>query len=327
MNSDIPRRLLRLLYACYRHSSMAVPVIASVVLNDMERTALAAHGFRSWMLQGCSSPYEVVINLFNDQERAFQRLSEDRNPLCRPVIRVFPRPSFFNISAANNLGLHEASGEYVLFCNSDVIFPSAYLSIVTDELRHRDISYADGLRVNLGEARTKILGVPSDYTMAANYDSLVGYELDTPSGGVCTWIVRRDAARAIGGFDPLVLCHEDADFNDRVLHYLCRKGAQKVAYTLSSIRGYHLHHEASELYDASRSSRTLVRTRRRRLFADASSAEDVVPSPLDSLHDLVAAVAHTPAPPWSLRNAKGLGWMRGIYRRTRAAARAFARPL
>jgi len=307
--------------------SMAGSVIASVVLNDMDRTALAAHGFRSWMLQECSSPYEVVINLFNDREQVFRRLSEDRNPLCQPVIRVFARPGFFNISAANNLGLYESSGEYVLFCNSDVIFPSGYLNVVTSELRHRGIGYADGVRVNLGEARTKTLSVPSAYTMAANYDSLVGSELDTPSGGVCTWIVRRDAARAVGGFDPLVLCHEDADLNARVLHYLSRKGAQNVAYTVSSIRGYHLHHEASELYDASGSSRALVNSRRRRLFADASSAEDVVPSRLDSRDDLVSAVADTPSPPLSLRNAKGLGWLRGIYRRTRAAARAFARPL
>ena len=140
---------------------MADPVIASVVLNDMDRTSLAAHGFRSWMLQELSSPYEVVINLFNDQEGRFQKLSEDRNPLCRPVIKTFPRPRFFNISAANNLGLHESSGEYVLFCNSDVIFPSSYLGAVTEELGSRAVSYADGWRVNLGEARTKALRAPS----------------------------------------------------------------------------------------------------------------------------------------------------------------------
>jgi hypothetical protein len=306
---------------------MADSVIASVVLNDMERTELAVHGFRSWMLQDFSSPYEVVINLFNDQERTFRMLSENRNPLCRPLIRTFPRPSFFNISAANNLGLHQSSGEYVLFCGSDVIFPSSYLDTVTDELRRRDISYVDGLRVNLGEARTRTLRPPSGYTPAANYDSLVGCELDARSGGVCAWIVRREVAREIGGFDSLLLCYEDADFNDRVLHYLRRKGAQKLAYTLSGIRGYHLRHEASELYDASRSSGRIVRTRRHHLFADASSTEDVVPSRLDSLDDLMAAVVNTPRPPWTLRNSRGLGWLRGIYRRTRAAIQGFARPL
>lgn len=306
---------------------MADPVIASVVLNDMDRTSLAAHGFRSWMLQELSSPYEVVINLFNDQEGRFQKLSEDRNPLCRPVIKTFPRPRFFNISAANNLGLHESSGEYVLFCNSDVIFPSSYLGAVTKELGSRDVSYADGWRVNLGEARTKALCDPSDYTMAANYNSLVDFERDTPSGGVCTWIVRRDVARAIGGFDPLVLCHEDADFNHRVSHYLRRKEVQNLACTLTSIRGFHLHHEASELYSVSKSSKSIIETRRHRLFADPSSTEDVLPTRLDSLDDLVATVANTPLPPLSLRSATGIGWLRGIYRRTRAAVRAFAQPL
>jgi hypothetical protein len=306
---------------------MAGPAIASVVLNDMDRTALAAHGFRSWMLQDFSNPYEVVINLFNDQEQTFQRLSEERNPLCRPVIRTFPRPGFFNISAANNLGLHQSSGEYVLFCGSDVIFPSSYLGTVTDELRRRDISYVDGLRINLGEARTKALGIPSGYSRAANYDFLVSSELGTRPGGVCNWIVRREVAKAIGGFDPLLLCYEDADFNDRVSHYLCRTGAQKMTYTLSSTLGYHLHHEASELYSAAGQSKAICKARRQRLFADESSKEDAVPTRLDSIDDLMATLTNTLPPPWSLRDAKGLGWLRGIYRRTRAATRAFARPL
>jgi hypothetical protein len=306
---------------------MASSVIASVVLNDMERTALAAHGFRSWMLQELSSPYEVVINLFNDEEERFQKLSEDRNPLCRPVIRTFARPGFFNISAANNLGLHASAGDYVLFCNSDVIFPSAYLGLVMKELRCRDVSYADGWRVNLGEARTKALNEPSSYTQAKNYDFLVDCERGTSAGGVCTWIVRQEVARAIGGFDPLVLCHEDADFNHRVSHYLRRKGIQNLACTLTNIRGFHLHHEASELYSVSKSSKSIVETRRRRLLADPSSAEDVMPTRLDSLDDLVASVANTPLQPWSLRSATGIGWLRDIYRRTRAAVRAFNRPI
>src|SRR4051795_5441010 len=78
----------------------------SVVLNIMGRLELADYGFRSWMLQDLDRPYEVVCNLFNDQQARYEQLAQGRNSNCRLVIHAYERPAFFNISAANNLGLH-----------------------------------------------------------------------------------------------------------------------------------------------------------------------------------------------------------------------------
>ena len=77
----------------------------SIVLNDMDRTFFAGYGFRSWLLQDMDESYEVIINLFNDQKSYFDNLTAGANPNANIKICVYDRPAYFNISAANNLGI------------------------------------------------------------------------------------------------------------------------------------------------------------------------------------------------------------------------------
>ena len=294
----------------------------SIILNDMDRSADAAHGFRSWMLQETDRPYEVILNLLNDRESMFRGLAEGCSPMCRPIINVYPRPAFFNIAAVNNLGLHVSSGEYVFFCNSDIIYPSSFLRTVVSELSRRVIGYALGARVNLTARQTQALRRPVSYTSSSKYDGLVGFE-NIPgrmlSIGCSPWMVRRDVASAIGGFDPRVCCHEDSEFNDRVIHYLRRKGLQQFIFAVSSLFGYHLDHPASELYWLSTQSKAILEPRRQRLLADPESEEDVLPTRLDSLDALLADLRLTAPPPPS-----PMQWQlpRTAYRRLRGAVRA-----
>jgi len=193
------------------------------------------------------------------------------------------------------------------------------------------VSYADAWRVNLGPTPTKALAPPLSYDGTTNYDFLVERESQTPAGGVCAWLARREVARAIGGFDPRVLCHEDKDFEARILHYLSRNGAQRIVCTLKGLRGFHLFHEASELYNLSRAAKAIVEPRRYRLLVDPASSEDVVPTQLGSLQALLSDLAEGRPPHWSigsaLRSAKGLRWARNAYRRGWAAVRAFRSPV
>jgi len=153
-------------------STRSENVVASIVLNDMDRSSLAAYGFRSWMLQDIQEPYEVVINLFNDESPRYEALTRGANSACQPVIHVHDRPRFFNIAAANNLGLHFSTGTYVLFANSDVIYPSNHLREFTGELQERDICYSQGARVNLTREQTLALAPAGRYSMSDNFDFL-----------------------------------------------------------------------------------------------------------------------------------------------------------
>lgn len=302
-------------------STRSENVVASIVLNDMDRSSLAAYGFRSWMLQDIQEPYEVVINLFNDERPRYEALTHGANSACQPVIRVYDKPRFFNIAAANNLGLHFSTGTYVLFANSDVIYPSNYLRELTEELRKRDICYATGARVGLSPEQTLALAPAGSYSMSSNFDFLVG--LEHARGrmirlGISPWTILREVALDVGGFDSQILCYEDSEFNDRVLHFLRRHRRQAWIFTNTSLYGYHLCHGLSELYGGSQEAAAILEPRRLRLLADAASTEDVVPTNLDSLLLLQKDLFETRPPPAASPSGLSRVW-RGSSRRLRAA--------
>ena len=266
-------------------------MIASIILNDMNRTHEASYGYRSWMLQDIQEPYEVILNLYNDKKPLFDSLEMGCNPYCSRVTNVFTPNAFFNSSAANNIGLHFASGEYVFFTNSDIIYPSNYLRTVSEEISKRDLSYSLGSRINLDFDQTSSLSAPSQYTIKNNFDfSLIGCE-NLPGRvmihGMSPWMILRSVAENIGGFNPRVLCHEDSEFNDRAMHYLRRTDQQLCLYVITDIYGYHLHHKPSELYDASIQAKSIVELQRLQLTANPDSTEDIIHTNLRSLDSLL----------------------------------------
>jgi Glycosyl transferase family 2 len=295
---------------------MESSVRASIVLNDMQRTHEAAYGFRSWILQDMDEPYEVVLNLFNDKESLFENLMQGGNPNCQCRIQSYPPPAFFNISAANNLGLARSTGQYVLFANSDIIYPQSYLRTLTGELARRDLCYLLGSRVDLSEEETGTLRPASVLT---SFDFLNDERKGRRPGILGSpWTIRRDVAMQVGGFDSRILCHEDMEFNDRVIHFLRRKGLQAFIYTAADLSGYHLHHRGSELYWISKQSKAILVPRRQRLQAAPDSEEDVVDSPLGDPATLLEAVYTTPVPPVPPRTKRLVA---GLGRRTLGAVR------
>jgi len=264
-------------------------MIASIVLNDMDRTFYAAYGYRSWMLQDIQQPYEVILNLFNDKEHYFKTLSSGCNLHCTPMVKSYNPPEFFNIAAANNLGLYYANGNYVLFANSDIIYPSNFLRVFIQELSMRKVCYALGHRVGLSSKQTRSLSEPIKYTPKSNFDFMGNHENLKGKNigfGTSPWTVLRDIAQNIGGFDPKILCHEDSEFNDRVMHYLRRTGQQQCLFSVVDLFGYHVNHPDSELYGASAQARSILEPRRLRLLSDPNSTEDICPTRLHSLDSL-----------------------------------------
>ncbi|HMB94420.1 MAG TPA: glycosyltransferase [Tepidisphaeraceae bacterium] len=275
-------------------------VALTVVLNAMGRLELADLGFRSWMLQKWDQPYEVVLSLFNDQQARYEALTQGKNPNCRVTIRSYDRPAFFNISAANNLGLHFASGDYVMFANSDVVYPSSYgQRFINNMLRHR-CGCAVGSRYNLNSEQTTALKSAAEYTHENNFDFLDAqwsYVGGPPIWYTCgPWVIRRDVARAIGCFDPAVLVSEDDDLTSRAVHYLAKQGEQDSNMCFLQMMGFHLYHSGSELFDAHHLAHQIIDPRRDRMRAKFDSREETIPNRLDDLNWLVQQVRETKKP-------------------------------
>lgn len=272
--------------------------VVSIVLNDMDRSRETAFGFRSWLLQDCDFSFEIILSLFNEEAPSFEKMRAGANPDAQVLIHTYAPPLAFNVAAANNLGLHVASGEFVIFANSDVVYPPAFLRSVIGDMKSRGLSYICGARINLTASQTASLMPPEHYSRERGFESLVGLE-NAPGRimmlALSPWIVARDVAIAVGGFDPAITCHEDSEFNDRAMHYLRRTGKQLCLYSLADIYGYHLHHPPSELYSASQLAKAILEPRRKRLSADPESLEDIVPTSLHDRDELLADLYATPS--------------------------------
>jgi hypothetical protein len=291
-------------------------VEASIILNVMGLRELAVYGFRSWMLQDYDRPYEIVLNLYNDARPMFDKLLPPLNPNCRVQINVFDAPEFFNISATNNLGLHLARGKFVFWANADIIYPAQFLKHAMAELIRRDIYFAVASRVNLSRPLTHEITAkpPEDYASTCAFDHLPPLERTgklTIWRAISPWIMRRDTANAIGGFDARVLVAEDRDLMIRAMHYLRRMGLQHALFSLSDLSGFHLDHDSTGLARAMDESVRLMKERETLMDADPNSAADVINTPLHDRKALLDTIRLTRRPP----AVKMQGGMKKVARR------------
>ena len=293
------------------------PTGLSVVLNIMGRLELADYGFRSWMLQDSGEPYQVVLNLFNNERDRYEKLTEGKSANCQVVINSYEKPAFFNISSANNLGIHHATGQFLMFANSDMIYPSHAVRTIRREVMDREICFAIASRSNLVTDQVKQLKPVAEYRAPGDFDSIERWPRANVWPGGSGWILRSDVVRGIGGFDQQILCREDVDITDRAKHYLARRGLQLATHGLLNLYGYHLYHTTSELFDMCAHAVRVLDARDARLVADPSSTEDVVPTNLDAHEALVDDMRRTVAPPPFARYREDVP--RKIYRHVRDA--------
>jgi hypothetical protein len=132
---------------------------------------------------------------------------------------------------------------------------------------------------------------------------------------ISPWMIRRDVAMAVGGFDPKVLMAEDRDLDYRLLHYLRRMKLQDAMVSFCNLYGYHQHHANTGLINALDTAMPIMESRGRRLEADAQSTEDCLPTRLDDLDALVRDMMETKRPP--VGNQYRKDWRGKIRRRAR----------
>ena len=266
---------------------------ASVILNCAGRVEEARYGVASWMAQKCRFDYEVILNLFGKEREMFLGILDDPPPQFRVFYDRTCR--FFNISSANNLGAVRATGDLYVFANSDMVYAPEFLETLVAEFSRSQLHYAICNRVNLTKEETAALPAP-EALVRGDFAAFRGFE-NTPKRwqfAISPWVVRKEAFWEIGGFDNAVLCHEDGDLTDRLLHYLRRTGLQGSHHVLSNLHGYHLDHPGSSVFDASSHARKILIPRAARLAADPESTEDVIFNGLDEAALLEVTCDHMP---------------------------------
>lgn len=142
----------------------------------------------------------------------------------RPGVEIIALPHVGR-PAALNAGIAAATGEVVLFTDSDCIVPPSWIEDLLDELKE-----TDGVGGLLLPSRFTAVELAKVLRYIQEFER--NYELAGDYAGIClngnNMAIRREALQEVGGFDESFLHGADADLTRRLLAagYLLRRTVQ-----------------------------------------------------------------------------------------------------
>jgi glycosyltransferase involved in cell wall biosynthesis len=168
----------------------------SVVVPTRESAAVLAHAIDSAFAQ-THPPDELIVVDGGSSDGTRELLAAIDDPRLRTVLREQPE----GVSAARNRGIAAAEGELVAFLDADDVWREDKLERQLAALARHDAAVAYGpVTEPEGEPRTRS-GASGDVREAVASMAVPTY--------TSTLLVRREALRAVGGFDEQLPCFED----------------------------------------------------------------------------------------------------------------------
>lgn len=187
--------------------SVIVPVLNEAAV--IERTAAAMKGQR---LNGTVELLFLDGGSDDGTRELLERLAAEDDS-----IRILDNPSG-RIPAGLNIGLREASGEFVARMDAHTTYPPGYLATGVDRLRRGDVDWVSGPQLAEGTnawsesvalALSVWLGVGG-----ARFRFPQDREIDVDTGYTGVW--RRSTLETLGGWDEEWLVNEDSELAARV---------------------------------------------------------------------------------------------------------------
>jgi glycosyltransferase involved in cell wall biosynthesis len=151
------------------------------------------------------APDEVIV--VDDASQPGERRHLDK---FLPRIRIIDQPRNLGVSAARNVGVRAATGDWIAFNDSDDLWVSDKLAI---QLDHVARSSCDGVHSAIrafyddGRALVSDPIAPRLTLQDALHDNMIRLQ---------SLLIKTDVMRAVGGFDEELRCCEDDDLGIRL---------------------------------------------------------------------------------------------------------------
>ncbi|MGA8762543.1 MAG: glycosyltransferase family A protein [Candidatus Sulfotelmatobacter sp.] len=207
--------------------------LVSVIIPAFNTAGYVAATLESVLAQSFTD-YEVI--LINDGSPDTQRLQQAIQPYTSRLIYLAQENR--GPSAARNLGIRHARGEWLAFLDSDDVWLPIYLA---EQLKFLgsdpalDMVYCDAIlhvEGNAGEAgKTFMQLCPS--VGPVTFESLLIEQTQVITSGT---LVRRRIVAAAGLFDEEIRCSEDHDLWLRIIHCGGKIAYQRQALLLRTVR-------------------------------------------------------------------------------------------
>lgn len=254
--------------------------LVSVIIPCYNVALFISEALESALRQTFTSFEIIVINDGSpDTPELEQQLSRYRNQI------IYLKQENLGVSAARNLGIRTARGEYLAFLDGDDVWRPDFLKEQIKFIRSGggyDLVYTDAYHFgNHCEGMTYMQTCPSEGEV--NCESLLSGRCNVICSGV---LVRRQAVLEVGLFDEEVKAAEDFDLWIRISK---RKGA-KLNYQRKILLGYR-HRDGSMASDIDRQTELAIR-----VYEKIGKREDLAPSEraaLERIHAKQNAVLAT----------------------------------
>lgn len=187
----------------------------SVVIPTLGRPSLAA-AVRSVLAQ-TEPDFELIVVCDGDPTPAAEALAE----ITDPRLRLLEQPGL-GVSAARNLGITHARGEWVTFLDDDDRARPSWLQAWRSAIRPHTQAVTGDMEAHTTDGTTHPRSChldPSDPKAGASVLQAGGFT------------VRSDLLRSVGGYDPELRYFENYELGLRLCDRLGDEGSQLVAHT------------------------------------------------------------------------------------------------
>lgn len=184
--------------------------LVTVVIPTWNRAALVGEAIASVVAQTYPH-WEIVAVDDGSNDDTLERLRE----IPDPRLKILASPHIGRIARVRNLGVAQATGEWIAFLDSDDLWLPEKLTLQIAALRQTGAAWCYADHGLIGENGAPV-AKRGDNFQPKSGRILRALLRDETAASIVTLIVRRDVFDALGGFDESLTMRDDLDFTLRL---------------------------------------------------------------------------------------------------------------